>query len=431
MVDDPLGFNEKKDPCAESTIIPVISAKNQPAVKFIGTDDIIRLEERIASGGMGEIYRGHINNPFGLLAQRALWSNLDLARFLGVDTGPIDTDTKVRASLLSADLCDKIRAAAHDHWEFVKKAHLSGNTTMAYDHSKHILEQLQKDSMSEGTEVAVKVLKAREPQSGDTPAERETNSKLHRELVSRFYDEFRIMDELRFPGIVRTIAVLPETELGDAMVMEYVRGPALADCLQPNRNKEGMSKEEREQRIRLPLEQALSYVIEVAGALNYCHKKGVVHRDVKPGNIILTENNGPKITDFGIYKDYSRRRRPSDTIVGLILGSPHYMAPEQWPVENKLPITAKTDVFGLGATLFEMITGSRLLAQDGEVAIFSEVCDYKSPYKLHVRQFLPNLSDDYVALIDGMIAKVPDQRISMEQVIKQALALQVSGKYSQ
>ncbi len=135
------------------------------------------------------------------------------------------------------------------------------------------------------------------------------------------------------------------------MVMEHIEGDTLADRL-----KKGA----------LPLDQALQHGIEIADALDKAHRQGVVHRDLKPGNIMLTKS-GAKLLDFGLAKMTVAQTNagglsalPTEakplTQEGSILGTFQYMAPEQ--LEGK-EADARTDIFAFGAVLYEMVTGKR------------------------------------------------------------------------
>jgi serine/threonine protein kinase len=126
----------------------------------------------------------------------------------------------------------------------------------------------------------------------------------------------------------------------DYLVMEYLEGETLAQRL-----KKGP----------LPLDQALRYAIEVAGALDHAHRHGVVHRDLKPGNVMLTKT-GAKVLDFGLAKVHASAgtqdvTQPTNTLTeeGVILGTLQYMAPEQ--LEGK-EADARSDIFAFGALVY-------------------------------------------------------------------------------
>jgi len=156
------------------------------------------------------------------------------------------------------------------------------------------------------------------------------------EYEARFYQEAKAAGRLSHPNIVTVYDV---GKSGDVayIAMEFLEGRELRDVI-----KEGQ---------RLPISQAIDYVMQVALGLAYAHEHGIVHRDVKPSNIMVIRDGHLKITDFGI------ARMASSTVqtqAGVVLGSPKYMSPEQ--VLGK-SIDQRSDIFSLGVMLYEMLTG--------------------------------------------------------------------------
>ncbi|MGH9861035.1 MAG: serine/threonine-protein kinase, partial [Candidatus Acidiferrales bacterium] len=158
----------------------------------------------------------------------------------------------------------------------------------------------------------------------------------------RFYREARAAGKMSHPGIV-TIHDIAEDENGRPyLVMEFVEGSNLEDiAAQRLANGE-----------KLPLWQALDIAIQVANALDYAHKRGVVHRDVKPANILVTHDGVAKVADFGIAKVSGI----AITQTGGFLGTPAFMSPEQFSGGD---IDARSDLFSLGAMLYWMFTGAQ------------------------------------------------------------------------
>src|SRR5438874_6709175 len=162
-------------------------------------------------------------------------------------------------------------------------------------------------------------------------------------FVARFEREARGAARLAHPHIVR-IYDYGEIADGEAegtyfLVMEYVEGGDLRDRLQPG--------------VPLAVPVALRLAREVAEALADAHAHAIVHRDVKPANVLLTEHGQAKVTDFGIAKMLDV---PSLTASAALLGTPHYLAPEQ---ASAGAITPASDVYALGVVLFEMLAGRR------------------------------------------------------------------------
>jgi serine/threonine-protein kinase len=157
--------------------------------------------------------------------------------------------------------------------------------------------------------------------------------------AERFLAEIKLTANLQHPHI------LPLFDSGEAesflfYVMPFVQGESLRDRL--NREKQ------------LPVDEAVRLACEVASALDYAHRHGVVHRDIKPENILLHDGRA-LVADFGIALAASKASGTRMTETGMSLGTPHYMSPEQAMGERE--ITARSDVYALGAVLYEMLTG--------------------------------------------------------------------------
>ena len=157
--------------------------------------------------------------------------------------------------------------------------------------------------------------------------------------AERFLAEIKLTANLQHPHI------LPLFDSGEAdsflfYVMPFVEGESLRDRL--NREKQ------------LPVDEAIRLAAEVASALDYAHRHGVVHRDIKPENILLHDGRA-LVADFGIALAASKASGARMTETGMSLGTPHYMSPEQAMGERE--ITARSDVYALGAVLYEMLTG--------------------------------------------------------------------------
>jgi serine/threonine-protein kinase len=157
------------------------------------------------------------------------------------------------------------------------------------------------------------------------------------EGVERFRREAQAAGRLQHPNIV-SVFDFGETETLAYIVMEFMDGGTLKDLLDRDR--------------KLVPAQACDMMCQVLSALAYSHARGVVHRDVKPANIMLDQHGAVKLGDFGI----ARLESSSMTLVGDVLGTPAYMAPEQFLGETA---DARADIFAAGATLFHLLTGTR------------------------------------------------------------------------
>ncbi len=208
-----------------------------------------------------------------------------------------------------------------------------------------------------------------------------------RAFRTRFETEARHAAGLDHPGIAK-VYDFGETSDDDTprpyLVMEYVDGQPLSVLLAPRR----------------PLEEdrVVDLIAQTAVALQAAHDKGIVHRDVKPANLLITPDAKVKVTDFGIAK------AASDTPItqtGTIIGTAHYLPPEQ--AEGK-PATPRSDIYALGVVLYECLAGTRPFVGDNPVAIAIS----------HVRETPPPLPDTVspwlAALTMRMLAKNPDDR---------------------
>jgi hypothetical protein len=157
-----------------------------------------------------------------------------------------------------------------------------------------------------------------------------------RAFVERFQREARAAAHLNHPNIV-TIHDVGQAEGAHFIVMELIEGPSLTDLLR--------------QRGALSPEQAGQIVSQIASALDYAHQRGFVHRDIKPGNILLASDRAAKLTDFGIVKPSEGTRL---TQTGALLGTPAYMSPEQ---ARGSAIGHATDIYSLGIVTYEMLSG--------------------------------------------------------------------------
>lgn len=205
----------------------------------------------------------------------------------------------------------------------------------------------------------------------------DTSTGIASETVERFLNEGRIIASLNHPHI---ITIYDIGQAGDQIFisMEYVEGGDLKDRLL--------------NRVFAPFE-AIELVEKVAAGLAAAHDNGIVHRDVKPGNILFRRDGTPLLSDFGIAK---RLSNDSDlTSTGMFVGSPNYMAPEQ---SESGPIDGRADIYSLGVILYEMLTGSRTYVADSVIDVIL----------MHKRAPIPRLPaalEQYQELLNLMMAK--------------------------
>ncbi len=211
----------------------------------------------------------------------------------------------------------------------------------------HILEQLGEGGMATvykaydtrlETDVAVKVIRT----------ENILPSVLERTL-KRFEREAKSLARLTHPNIVK-VTDYGEFEGKPYLVMPYLPGGTLKE-----RIKQGP----------IPWQEAVRLILPIAQALEYAHEQNIIHRDVKPSNILLTSKVQPMLTDFGVAKIFDLEVTSDLTGTGMGVGTPEYMAPEQWQGQ----VSAQTDVYALGVVLYEMVTGRRPYTADTPAAI--------------------------------------------------------------
>jgi hypothetical protein len=213
----------------------------------------------------------------------------------------------------------------------------------------------------------------------------------------RFREEARAAARLSHPNVVRVFDA--GTDGAEAYIaMEYVAGGTL---------KERISREE-------PLEprEAARVARGVALALCEAHQKGIVHRDVKPQNVLLTERGEPKLADFGIAR--AAEATPL-TQTSMILGSAHYLSPEQAVGE---PATPKSDLYSLGVTLYEMLTGRLPFDAENPIAI---AVKHVGEWPASPRAVNPGVPQPLERLTMALLAKDPEQRPATAMAVSRAL----------
>jgi serine/threonine-protein kinase len=227
----------------------------------------------------------------------------------------------------------------------------------------------------------------------DTVLERTVAIKLmHREIATdsdqleRFRREARAVARLNHPHVVTVIDAGEEPADGGTgtpyIVLEYIDGETLKAIIRS----EGP----------LDISRAIAYTIEVARALGAAHEQQIVHRDVKPHNILVSEEGGAKITDFGIARSLAEEGL---TMAGRVLGTTDYVSPEQALGQ---PVTGQSDLYSLGVVLYEMLTGDVPFHGDSPVAVAMKHVREEPP---DVQERRPHLSAATAAVLDRSMAK--------------------------
>ena len=209
------------------------------------------------------------------------------------------------------------------------------------------------------------------------------------EFVARFIREARSAARLSHPNVV---AVYDQGSDGDVvyLAMEYVDGATLRDLLR--------------MRGRLAPADALAIFEQVLGALGAAHKAGLVHRDVKPENVLLTEDGRVKVADFGLARAISSTVASTTMTSGLIIGTVSYLSPEQ--VERGIA-DARSDVYAAGIVLFEMLTGEKPYSGGSPMEVAFRHVHERVPAPSTI---VPGMSPDLDTLVQRATARNPDDR---------------------
>ena len=221
------------------------------------------------------------------------------------------------------------------------------------------------------------------------------------DLRERFEREARTIANLNHPHIC-VLHDIGRQDGIDFLVMEYLDGETLATRLMKG---------------PLPLQQVLQYAIEIADALDKAHRNGVTHRDIKPGNIIITKS-GTKLLDFGLAKlkqaavpatmpvSQMPTLSQNPTIDGTLLGTLQYMAPEQ--VEGKIDeIDGRADIFAFGALVYEMATGKKAFAGKSQASMIGAIMNSEPPPISSLQPMTPPALE---RMVRRCLAKERDER---------------------
>ena len=239
------------------------------------------------------------------------------------------------------------------------------------------------------------VYKARDPFIGRMVALKTITSSLSSkpELLARFYQEARSAGTLQHPNIVTIFEMNKE---GDTphIVMEYLEGESLDKLVarQPP----------------LAVSQKVDYMVQVCRALEYAHKRGIVHRDIKPGNIVVTGDGTVKVVDFGI----ARLMDASQTQTGMVIGTLGYMSPQQIRGEHA---DERSDIWAVGAMFYELLSYHKAFHGDNPAALMMNIIS--KPLR-PLRELVPGCPEDVEQIVHRMLEKESDVRFqSMEDVL--------------
>ncbi|MBI4204954.1 MAG: serine/threonine protein kinase [Betaproteobacteria bacterium] len=216
------------------------------------------------------------------------------------------------------------------------------------------------------------------------------------QMIARFKNEAQAAGRLSHPGVV-SVYEYGENDALSYIAMEYVQGNPLREYF--NRN------------TRFEESDIVSIMVQLLDALEYSHEQGVIHRDIKPANIIIMTNGKLKIADFGI----ARIDESNLTQIGAVMGTPGYMAPEQYSGEI---VDWRADLFSAGVVLYQLLTGRKPFSGPADSVAY-QVCHIDPPVPSHVEA--GRGWDRYDQVMTTALAKQPDARYQLAKAFRAAI----------
>jgi serine/threonine protein kinase len=207
---------------------------------------------------------------------------------------------------------------------------------------------------------------------------------------ARFRREAQVLASFVHPAVAQIYAIDTMNDGALYIVMEYVEGQSLDAILE----REGALSPSR----------ALDLVRQTAQGLRAAHERGIIHRDVKPSNLLVTPEGAVKVVDFGLAKELDAKSSLTDE--GIVLGTPHYISPEQG---RGLKVDQRSDIYSLGATLYHMVTGRPPFDNASQIAVILAHVQEDPPAPHLVRKDLPPAIS---RVIGRMMARQPEHRYS-------------------
>jgi serine/threonine protein kinase/tetratricopeptide (TPR) repeat protein len=223
------------------------------------------------------------------------------------------------------------------------------------------------------------------------------------DIVDRFRREGEALRQLNHPNIVKLLDAVEEGA-NQYLVMEYVGGGSLRDLL--------------DEQSRLPMEAVLNIALDLADALTRAHRMNIIHRDIKPDNVLLAEDGTPRLTDFGVARLGNRSRL---TQTGSVIGTYAYLSPEAC---NGLELDERADIWSFGVMLFEMLTGRVPFQETSTAAILTAILTKPAP---DLQRLRPGAPPALIDLIYRMLEKDRDRRVSSVRLIGAELEAIIRG----
>lgn len=248
-----------------------------------------------------------------------------------------------------------------------------------------------------GEGATAKVYRARDTQIGRTVAIKvlKQQAEIDQDYLNRFQREAQLAGTLSHPNIV-TIYDVGRFEEAPYITMEFLDEKSLENLIASD--------------IKLPVKRVIAIAIQLARALDYAHRRGVIHRDVKPANILLIDET-VKLTDFGI-AHLNNATDPQDAESRVLLGTPRYMSPEQVAGQ---PIDGRSDLFSLGAVLYEMLTGRKAFDSEKVASLMLTILQ-QNPIAMG-----PDVPVGMQRIVRKLLSKRPDRRFATGAQLAEAL----------
>ncbi len=259
-----------------------------------------------------------------------------------------------------------------------------------------------------GEGAMAKVYRARDPEIDRVVAVKVLKDELcvDEDYVNRFLREAKAAGAISHPNIVTVFDV---GRVGNApyITMEFLAEKSLADALAEHE--------------KLPIKRVVSIGIQLARALDLAHRRGIVHRDVKPGNILLMEKGETvKITDFGIAR-LDRSEDLQKTYAGTVIGTPRYMSPEQ---AAGRAVDGRSDLFSLGVILYELLTGKKAFDSNNVATLMLQIMQ-KEPEPCRV--VAPDVPASLQRIVSRLLQKRPEQRFRTGAQLAEALERELAA----
>ena len=211
--------------------------------------------------------------------------------------------------------------------------------------------------------------------------------------IKRFIMEYKLLKHMNHPNVAGVYGRHIDTDYS-CIIMEYFHNGDLSQQIAAG----------------ISTDQSIHYLRQITYGLQEVHSRSLIHRDIKPRNILLRKNNTLAISDFGIARVMGKSY--SLTLQGIILGSPYYMSPEQ--INNDKAMDHRSDLYSLGAVFYEMLTGKKPFRGDSLMKIFYSHLNDPIPE-------LPVLLQEYQPIIDRLLAKQPINRFQSASELLLAL----------